>query len=342
MMSFVITATGMGSWPGTDPREAIVTIRDLLAGDVDRGHLPYLPETPSRGPGADIIGRSAGLLTELPVELQPSGWRLTSRPGRDMERTASLWRQDLDELTEAYDGYTGPLKVAVAGPWTLASSVELPGGERAIVDLGAAREVTESLADGIGSLLGNLTRLVPGASIILQVDEPSLPAVLTGTIPTASGYGRLRAVDAQRAIQGLELVLDQARSAGAASTVIHCCERTAPIPVLRQTGTQALALDLTEASDARWESVAATLESGTQVYAGLIPTDAGTADHPVSEIARRVLDQADRVGIEPRLVSELVVSPTCGLAGMPRDAALRAQRAAIDLAAELTELVDGR
>lgn len=342
MMSFVITATGMGSWPGTGPREAIVTIRDLLGGDVDRGHLPYLPETPARGPGADIIGRSAGLLTELPVELQPSGWRLTSRPGRDLERTASLWRQDLDELTEAYDGYTGPLKVAVAGPWTLASSVELPGGERAIVDLGAAREVTESLADGIGSLLGNLTRLVPGASIILQLDEPSLPAVLTGTIPTASGYGRLRAVDAQRAIQGLELVLDQVRSAGAASTVIHCCDRTAPIPVLRQTGTQALALDLTEASDARWESVAATLESGTQVYAGLIPTDAGTADHPVSEIARGVLEQADRVGIEPRLVSELVVSPTCGLAGMPRDAALRAQRAAIDLAAELTELVDGR
>lgn len=338
----VIGATGMGSWPGTDPREAIVTVRDLLAGDADSPHLPYLPETPARGPGADIVGRAAGLFTELPVELHPSGWRLTSRPGRDLERTAALWRQDLDELTEAYDGYTGPLKVAVAGPWTLASAVELPGGERAIVDLGAAREVTESLADGIGSLLANLRRLIPGAAVILQLDEPSLPAVLGGTIPTASGYGRLRAVDAQGVIQGLDLVVAGALAAGATRTVIHCCDRTAPIPVLRQTGAQALALDLTDASPARWESVAATVESGTQVYAGLIATDAGTAEPPVGEIARTVLDQADRVGIEPRHLADLVVSPTCGLAGATREAALRVQRAAIDLAGELTELTDGR
>ena len=118
-----ILASGIGSWPGTDPREAIVTVRDLLT-----EHLPYLPETPARVPGADIIGRGAGVLTDLPVELVPSGWRLTSRPGRDAERTASLWRQDLDELAEAYDGYTGPLKVQVAGPWTLAASIELNRG----------------------------------------------------------------------------------------------------------------------------------------------------------------------------------------------------------------------
>ena len=30
MMSHVTRATGMGSWPGTDPREAVVTVRDLL------------------------------------------------------------------------------------------------------------------------------------------------------------------------------------------------------------------------------------------------------------------------------------------------------------------------
>ena len=339
-MSLVITATGMGSWPGTDPREAIVTVRDLLIGDASRLHLPYLPETPARGPGADVIGRAAGLLTELPVELYPSGWRLAGRPGRDLARTGSFWRQDLDELTEAYDGYRGPLKVAVAGPWTLASSIELPGGERAIVDLGAAREITESLADGVASLLADLSRLLPGVTVILQLDEPSLPAVLTGTIPTASGYGRLRSVDAQTTVQGLQLVIEQVRAAGAAGTVIHCCDRAAPIPVLRQAGAQALSLDLTGASAARWESVAATLEAGTQVYAGLISTDAGTAEPPVAAIAREVLDQADRVGIEPRHVTDLVVAPTCGLAAATRDAALGIQRATIDLAAELTELTE--
>ena len=92
----MVIATGIGSWPGTDIREAVVTVRDQLATG-----LPYLPELPARGPGADMIGRAAGLLEGLSVDLQPSGWRITERPGRDAARTAAYWRQDLDELAEA-------------------------------------------------------------------------------------------------------------------------------------------------------------------------------------------------------------------------------------------------
>ncbi|HLU99678.1 MAG TPA: methionine synthase, partial [Acidobacteriota bacterium] len=44
--------TGIGSWPGTDPGEAIRTILGELP------HLPHLPELPGRGPGADMIGRT--------------------------------------------------------------------------------------------------------------------------------------------------------------------------------------------------------------------------------------------------------------------------------------------
>ena len=40
-------------------------------------------------------------------------------------------------LAEAYDGYPGALQVQVGGPWTLAASVELTRGERALVDPGA-------------------------------------------------------------------------------------------------------------------------------------------------------------------------------------------------------------
>lgn len=325
-----ILATGIGSWPGTDPREAIVTVRDLLA-----EHLPYLPETPARGPGADIIGRGTGVLTDLPVELMPSGWRLTSRPGRDAERTASLWHQDLDELAEAYDGYAGPLKIALAGPWTLAASIELPGGERAVADLGAALEIAQSLADGIRVLTGTLARLVPGAQLIVQIDEPSLPAVLTGTVPTASGYGRLRAIETQEVLRGLQTVTD----AYPGETVLHCCDPVAPIPVLRQSGADRLALDLTAASAARWESVAATLEAGTGLYAGLLAADGSGS---VVAAARDVVEQADRVGIETALLERIVITPACGLAGSTREEAIATQRAAIDLADELTGLLDRR
>lgn len=327
-------ATGIGSWPGTDPREAVITVRDLLLDESGQG-LPYLPETPARGPGADLVGRGAGVLTDLPVELQPSGWRFVDRPGRDAERTASLWRQDLDELTEAYDGYVGRLKVAVAGPWTLAASVELSRGERAVVDRGAALEIAQSLADGIGRLLADVARLLPGVEPVLQLDEPSLPAVLTGTLPTASGFGRIGGVDAQDVLRALQIVT----SAYAGETVIHCCHPTAPIPVLRQSGATGLALDLTDASSARWESVAATMESGLRVYAGLLHTD-GTGS--VLEAARRLLEEADRVGIGSELLGDVVVSPACGLAGASREEAISIQRAAVDLARELTDALDDR
>jgi len=99
--------------------------------------LPYLPELPSRGPGADLVGRSAALLVDMPVDLQPSGWRLVDHPGPGPEsgpppscgRISTSWRK-------VADGYTGRLKLQVAGPWTLASALWLPRLERAVVDPG--------------------------------------------------------------------------------------------------------------------------------------------------------------------------------------------------------------
>ena len=42
--------------------------------------LPHLPELPARGAGADLIGRTAALLSDLRVDLQPGGWRLSGGP----------------------------------------------------------------------------------------------------------------------------------------------------------------------------------------------------------------------------------------------------------------------
>ena len=133
-------ATGVGSMPGTDPAEATRTVLGELP------DLPHVPELPARGAGADLTGRGAALLVDLPVDLQPSGWRLTGRPGRDLTRTAAYLRQDLDELAEAFDGWTGRLKLQVAGPWTLAASTWLPRGERVVSDPGATMMVAPSEA----------------------------------------------------------------------------------------------------------------------------------------------------------------------------------------------------
>ncbi|KRE57242.1 methionine synthase [Phycicoccus sp. Soil748] len=325
-------ATGIGSLPGTDIREALRGVREILAVD---DHLPYLPELPARGPGADMVGRAAGLLVDLPVDLQPAGWRLVERPGHDAARTAALWRQDLDELAEAFDGWEGDLKLQCTGPWTLAASLELTRGEKVLADPGAVRDLTGSLAEGIRVHLDTVQRLVPGARLVLQVDEPSLPAVLAGHLPTASGYGSLRAVDPQRAMNGLRDVL---AAAGERPTVVHCCDRAVPLPLLRATGVGAVAMDVTDLTPQRWESVAATTEEGVALWAGCLATDGSGTTKAAAQLVERGWRDA---GLSPRGLADVVATPTCGLAGLTPQGAWGVQRRAVEVAAEWTERAEG-
>src|SRR5215813_8676638 len=106
--------------PGVNPLETARVVAGELPG------FPHLPELPERGPGADITGRAAALLVDIPTEVTPRGWRITERPGRDSRRARSYLSADLDALEEVLDGYEGPLKIQVAGPWTLAATLEQP------------------------------------------------------------------------------------------------------------------------------------------------------------------------------------------------------------------------
>jgi hypothetical protein len=350
----VARATGIGSLPGTDIREALRGVREILALD---HHLPYLPELPARGPGADMVGQAAGLLVDLPVDLQPAGWRLVERPGHDAARTGALRRQDLDELAEAFDGWEGELKVQCTGPWTLAAALELTRGEKVLVDPGAVRDLTGSLAEGIRVHLGTVQRLVPGARLVLQVDEPSLPAVLAGHLPTASGYGYLRAVDPQRAMSGLREVLaaagnhptpavrpdDEARTpeastADARTTVVHCCDPAIPLPLLRATGVDAVAMDVTGLTPQRWESVAATIEQGVALWAGCLATDGSSTSRTSAALVERGWSDA---GLSAKGLADLVATPTCGLAGLTPQGAWDVQRRAVEVAAEWTQRAEG-
>lgn len=324
-------ATGIGSWPGVDPVAALRRIRDLLAD----GHLPYLPELPARGPGAEAIGRGAALLVDLPVELTPSGWRHADAPGRDAARARGYLRRDLDALAEEFDGYAGDLKIQITGPWTLAASVELPRGERTLTDPGAVADLIESLADGVSAHLAEVSRLVPGARVVVQVDEPSLPAVLAGRLPTASGYGRVRAVEAQRALLGLAQVLD---AVAGADPVVHCCDKDVPLALLRRAGARGVAVDVALLGGASWESVAASVEEGLTLYAGCLRPDGST---DAAAAAAALTGPWSDLGLEPRRLDDVLVTPACGIPVLSPDEAERVTRRSIDVAARLTELARG-
>ena len=129
--------------PGTNPAEAM----RVVAGELP--DFPHLPELPDRGPGADLAGRTARLLVEIPVEVTPRGWRLAERPGRDLARARTMLSTDLDVMEEVLDGFRGPLEIELCGPWTLAATLELPRTLNvAIADPGAVADLTASLAKG--------------------------------------------------------------------------------------------------------------------------------------------------------------------------------------------------
>src|SRR3954447_17287383 len=178
-------ATGVGSMPGEDIDSVLGAVADALPA------LPHLPELPGRGAGSDMIGRAAAQLVDLHVDLQPAGWRLVARAGMDERRAAELLERDLDALVPVAAGFTGNLKLQLAGPWTLATTLELPRGGRAIGDAGAVRDLVASLAATVPDHVADLRRRLPGAAVVVQLDEPALPAALGGTIPTESGLGHL-------------------------------------------------------------------------------------------------------------------------------------------------------
>jgi methionine synthase II (cobalamin-independent) len=313
-------ATGIGSLPYGDVDEAC----RVVVGELPE--LPHLPELPGRGPGADLIGRGVALLVDLHADLQPAGWRLVDRPGRDEARAAALLRQDVDAFEPAAHGWTGLLKLQVVGPLTLAAALERSRGDRAVADAGARRDVAQSLAEGVSAHLADVARRLPAARLVLQVDEPALPAVVSGALPTASGLGRLPAVDPAEARALLAEVLVVAHGAGATS-VVHCCADRVPVDLVRGAGAEAVSLDVRQLSDAEVEGLAAAVDAGLGLWAGVVPTlpEPGTREPGDTELGERVLavwrrlDQA--VDAAP---GRVVVTPACGLAGASPEWARRA------------------
>jgi methionine synthase II (cobalamin-independent) len=305
--------TGLGSMPGEDFAEAARVVLGELP------DLPYLPELPQRAPGATMTGRGVALLAGLGADLQPAGWRLTDAPGRDHRRARSLLAQDLDVLEEQAQGYAGPLKVQVAGPWTLAATVERPRGDRLLADHGARRDLAQSLAEGVAVHVQDLRRRLPQTQVVVQVDEPALPAVLAGDVPTASGFHRHRAVEVPEAVEALARVLDSVHGGGAVPAV-HCCADRVPFDVLARAGARAVSFDIGRLGRGDHDGLAGLLDRDVVLWLGVVASadPEGWRDAPPREtvLVDRVRRLLDDLGVDAESASRRVaVTPACGLAG---------------------------
>jgi methionine synthase II (cobalamin-independent) len=296
-------ASGVGSLPGTDAAEAL----RLVLGELP--DFPHVPELPARGPGADLIGRTAALLVDVAFDLTPAGWRLVPRPGIDQRRARELLDRDLDALHSVAEGWTGLLKVQAAGPWTLAAGLERTRGDRAVVDAGARRDLAQSLTEGLTAYVADVGARVPGARVVVQLDEPSVPAVLQGGLPTVSGFGKLAAVEAQVVEQELAAVV----AALPGTVVLHCCAPRAPLDLFRAAGAGALSFDLGLVQDL--DVVGTAVEAGVHLLLGVVPgtdTDLPAAKATASRVQawwRELGFPADQLPVA------VTLTPSCGLAG---------------------------
>jgi hypothetical protein len=325
-----IRTTGIGSWPGTDVADAI---KIAFAECPD---FPYVPELPARGPYAQLIGRSTAFLAGLAVDLQPAGWRLTDVSSRDHRLAISTLRSDLDVLEELAQGYEGTIKLSVAGPWTLAAMMERPRGDRALGDWGARRDLGQSLAEGIGQLVAEVNRRLPDIDPLIQLDEPMLPAVLGGTIATASGLSRHRPIEPPEVSGGLRYVVERLSPT---PVVVHCCAAGPPVELLWTAGVTGILVDIDQLSGADWDAVGASLEAGVWIGMGALPTDCASGPDPLGpdQVARRVLRPLRDLGLEPPVAARIVITPACGLASASRDGAVRALRTLRSAADIVTE-----
>ncbi len=300
----------MGSLPGTDVGAGVRLALDATS-------VPWLPELPARGPWAGTIGRALGLLDGLGAALDAGAWKLAAVPGIDQRRACATLRDDLDVLEENAQGLTGPLKVALAGPWTLAAATLLPLGGRVLGDRVARRDLAQSLASGVRDLVAEIERRLPGVCVLLQVDEPSLPAVLAGAVPTEGGYFRHRRVDGPEVADLLSPV---------GGHVLHCCAPGLDVGLVlgeRGSGFTGVALDQDLIAPADWDALGAAIEQGHELWLGCAPTaspSGATVPNP-DALTRRVLDVLRPLELGPVLTERVVLTPACGLAGwQPRDA----------------------
>jgi hypothetical protein len=320
----VTGVSGLGPWPGTDPlEEQTVVVGDLAAAPDGVDGLPFRVQLPAPG-GLDPTGRAAALLADLPVEVGVHGWKLADRPGRDLARAHAVARQELDALAIAALGWTGPLVLPVQGPLTLAATLYLARGDRALADEGAVRDLAQSLGAGLAEELGRLRAAVPGAEPVVLLHEPMLAAVLVGAVPTFSGYSAIRRVPGPVVSERLRTVVTAVREAGATRVVVHLADAWVALPAVTGAGADAVGLAVRQGLDERgWERLAEAVEGGLGVWGALPPVASSQCAGPdVRGQAETLLRPWRRVGLPADRLGDVVLVP--GHAPSPPAAARRA------------------
>jgi methionine synthase II (cobalamin-independent) len=323
------TATGIGSWPGTAPRQAA----EMIVGELADA-LAHIVELPARGVGADILGRAGALLVDVSIDTVPRGYRIVARPGAVTRRAVSMLEEDMDALEEAWEvaglrGGERVVKVQAPGPITLAAGLELANGHRAITDPGAVRDLAASLTEGVAVHRAALARRLD-TPVVVQFDEPSLPAALGGQLTGVTALSPVARLDEAVAAA----LLDTCVAGVGVDVLLHSCAAQLPWKLLQRSSISAVSVDAGTLRAEDLEGIAEFVDSGRTIVLGVIPASAPERKPSAEQVATAVVAVTDRLGFGRSLLRDRVgVTPACGLAGATSQWA----RTAIELARTAAE-----
>lgn len=312
-----------------------MTIDEAVRHATELWDLPYLPELPGRGPEGEMIGRALGLL-EIGMERGTSRWRVAATYGQEQRRAKAMLRDDLDVLAEVLDGYSGPLKVSLAGPYTLLAFVDLARGEPMVVDPGARRDLVQAHLAAAADFVARLRELIPGSEPVLQLDEPGLGGVADGAIRSASGLRQCPPVEPEefgRAYR--ELASLAATSAG---LVVHSCG-PAPWRPLMDAGVRGFAVDADVPGNI--DLLAEHVDGGGDLWLGIVSTSPGATVPTADQVVTRTLDWLRPLELGDRLAGHLTLTPACGLASFTPAAAVRIARTLAEASGLVAERLFG-
>jgi len=341
-----VRASGLGDFPGDDLGEAMSRVE----GELGAPHLPFLPHLPALGWRSTPLARTLAVCEGLAFDGASFGWRMVHSGGRGARESALAQDRLLSDInlladrvgaqkkrfTSSAEGSAAVYKIQLVGPLTLAASIYLPGGERAISDAGASRDLLESFLEGLERWMGSLREAlqVPRALIAVQREESEFQRLLEGAIPTVSGFRSLPALQphyyqqvyrrvAERFVElNLQLILDvdgtalkpvqelklltQPRPALDALALLKAMqvEGAAPCALLLHPDRARLKgpgmLQVPPLSDPRsWEPVAQLLEAQAQLWLPVV-TSARVPDQ-----VRRLYSLWREVGLEPTQLNAL-------------------------------------
>ena len=286
-------------------------------GAADRARRAAGPAAPARAAGPRpgrrhdrARRRPAGRAAGRDVRRRAGG--SPAAPAATCGAPATCWTRDLDQLTEQAAGYTGPLKVQAAGPWTLAASVDLPIGRPAAAR--PRRGPRPGRVAGRRAARARRRRRRPGARRARCCSSSTsrrCRRCWPGGCATESGLGTLRAVERDRRGQ---------RAAGGRRAPRACrwwsiaARRTYRWMSCATAGAAAVALDLGLVADL--DALGEAIDAGLGLFAGAAPTPPAGAGPSAAQVADRVRDLWRKLGFPlAQLPEQVVVTPACGLAG---------------------------